>query len=70
MNLVKEDGFDHDDAIRVMQIAKTMDGVDPQTAAEMRRELKAIYARNFHALKQSKARSASASFRKRPPPKP
>ena len=66
MRLVKEDGFDSDDAIRVVQIAKKMDGVEPSTAAEMKRELQAIYARNFHALKKSRARSSSVSFRKRP----
>lgn len=59
MRLVKENGFDREDAISVLKIVKEMEGASPSTIKGMRDELRKIYTRNYKAVKQASARGSA-----------
>ena len=54
LQLVIQDGFDINNAIRVLDIAKEMDGADNATRRDLRHEMQVVYKGKFKALKQSK----------------
>ena len=54
LKLVKHDGFNKDDAMRVITITKDLDTADRGEARNLQRELKDIYTRNFKATAQSR----------------
>ncbi len=54
MQLAKEEGFDKEDAKIVAAILAEMDTSDPKTSKAYMERLKEIYARNYHAIKNSK----------------
>ena len=53
--MVKEDGFDREDAVRVLEIAKGLDGASTADRKVMLGQLRAIYARNIKAIKRAAA---------------
>jgi len=53
--LVKRGGWDPTDAARVVSIGKLMDGASPSTLKKLQDELKAIYKRNYSALKKEQS---------------
>ena len=57
LKLVKEDGFNRDDAVKVLTIAKETEGSNQENRKEMLGELRAIYSRNYKALKRAAART-------------
>ena len=59
LRLVKQDGFNRGDAIKVLQITKGMDKAGPKVLKEMQREMKDIYARNYKAVKSSQTRDTA-----------
>ena len=59
MRLVKQDGFNREDTIKVLQIAKGMEKAEPKVLKGMQKELKDIYARNYKAVKSSQQRDTA-----------
>ena len=59
LRLVKQDGFNREDAIKVLQIAKGMEKARPKVLKEMQKEMKDIYARNYKAVKSSQKRDTA-----------
>ena len=56
LEAVKIDGFDPEDARKVLEIAKAMDGADSKALNEMKHKLKELYAKNYEAVKRHNAR--------------
>ncbi len=57
LEAVQIDGFDPEDARKVVEIAKAMEGADPKAFKEMQYKLKELYAKNNEAVNRNNARS-------------
>ena len=57
LKLIKENGFNNEDGVKVIKKAKDMEDADPASRKEMAAELRAIYNRNYNALKNSPSKT-------------
>ncbi len=56
LEAVKIDGFDREDAKKVLQTVKAMEGANPKELNELRNQVKELYKRNWAAMKSYNAR--------------